>query len=193
MKAKRFWAMLMTAVMLICSLSTLSAAVVADEPVTVLQSSTMENENQSGGIVYTKTSTAKSDGTIEITLTAHTTGVVKQTTKVTPTDIVLVLDVSGSMDDSYTVSSATSYTEVLGKSFSYRSKRKLGLGLTLRLAEVRAKDNLAAVSHKLFNCGKSSNDSVFVGDNAAFKRNVKVTTNKHALAFYINVVYCLFV
>jgi len=109
----------MTAVMLIGTLSTLSFAVTAADPVTERQSSTMENQNQAGGIVYTKTSTARSDGSIEITLTAHTTGVVTQTTQVTPTDIVLVLDVSGSMDDSYTVSSETVYSEVLGNEYTY--------------------------------------------------------------------------
>ena len=60
----------------------------------VIQVDTKENTEQANGIVYTKTSTSKSDGTIDITLTAHTTGVVKQDSHVQPTNIVLVLDVS---------------------------------------------------------------------------------------------------
>ncbi|MBE6036597.1 MAG: VWA domain-containing protein [Clostridiales bacterium] len=88
------------------------------EPI-VLQSSTMENQNQAGGVVYTKTSTAKSDGTVDITLTAHTTGEVRQTSKVTPTDIVLVLDVSGSMDDNYTTSVINGYNAANGSQYTY--------------------------------------------------------------------------
>ena len=84
-------------------------------------------------------------------------------------------------------------TEVLRKSLGNGSKRKLGLGLSLRLAEVRAKDYLTAVGDKLLNGGEGCNDSVFVGDNAAFKGNVKIATNENALAFYVNVIYCLFV
>jgi len=86
---------------------------------TALQSDTKENTNQAGGIIYTKTSTAKSDGTIDIVLTAHTTGEVRQLNVVTPTDIVLVLDLSGSMDERYDSHSVTNYTEALGSDYTY--------------------------------------------------------------------------
>lgn len=91
---------------------------VSAEP-TVLETSTKENSNQAGGIIYTKTSTAKSDGTIDITLTAHTTGEVKQLSSVTPTDIVLVLDTSGSMNDRYTTTHITGYNAATGGEYTY--------------------------------------------------------------------------
>ncbi len=128
MKTKRFLAWFLTLAML-WSLIPVSAVaetetgtngndfvLLEDEP-TVISSDTKENTNQAGGIIYTKTSTAKSDGTIDITLTAHTTGVVRQLTSVTPTDIVLVLDVSGSMNDPS--DSFSVYKEVFGSSYTY--------------------------------------------------------------------------
>ncbi len=69
------------------------------------------NTNQSDGIVLTKSATPKVDGTVDITLEAYTTGTVTSHTTVTPTDIVLVLDVSGSMDTS---SDTPNYIPVLG-------------------------------------------------------------------------------
>ncbi|MBR3996578.1 MAG: InlB B-repeat-containing protein, partial [Clostridia bacterium] len=93
----------------------------AEPELEVIESSTKENTNQASGIIYTKTSTAKSDGTIDITLTAHTTGVVRQISSVSPTDIVLVLDVSGSMDDTYDSSSVTTYNKVFGNTYTYRN------------------------------------------------------------------------
>ena len=106
MKAKRFISWLLPVAMMITMIPSYGITIADDgsglSPLAttpeVLQSDTKENTNQAGGIIYTKTSTAKSDGTIDITLTAHTTGVVKQMNSVSPTDIVLVLDVSGSMD-----------------------------------------------------------------------------------------------
>ncbi len=49
------------------------------------------------GVVTTKTATANDDGTYTITLTSYTTGNVTQQQTTKPTDIVLVLDQSGSM------------------------------------------------------------------------------------------------
>lgn len=53
------------------------------------------------GVVTSKTATANDDGTYTITLEAYATGskVISEITKDIPTDIVLVLDQSGSMDD----------------------------------------------------------------------------------------------
>ena len=82
---------------------------------------------------------------------------------------------------------------MLGKSLCNGSKRKLGLGLALGFSEVRTEDYLTAVGDKLFDGGEGGNDSVFVGDNARLKGNVKVATNENALTFYVNVVYCFFV
>ncbi len=63
---------------------------------------TTENQNQEDGIVLTKSATPHleggvPDGTVDITLEAYTTGSVTSHTTITPTDIVLVLDTSGSM------------------------------------------------------------------------------------------------
>ncbi len=112
MKTKRFFAWVLTLAMLMSFTPNISIITSAEEATpTITQSSTMENQNQAGGVVYTKTSTANSDGTVDITLTAHTTGEVRQMTSVTPTDIVLVLDVSGSMDEDYTTTVITGYEE----------------------------------------------------------------------------------
>lgn len=65
----------------------------------------------SDAVVTNKTATANADGTYTITLTSYTTGTVKQQTTTKPTDIVLVLDQSGSMKESdMTVSDYTAYT-----------------------------------------------------------------------------------
>ena len=65
----------------------------------------------SDAVVTSKTATANADGTYTITLTSYTTGTVKQQTTTKPTDIVLVLDQSGSMKESdMTVSDYTAYT-----------------------------------------------------------------------------------
>jgi len=95
----------------------------------ILQSDTKENVNQSGGIIYTKTSEAKSDGTVDITLTAHTTGVVKPVNIITPTDIVLVLDMSGSMKESFTTTTSE-YVKEIGSEYTYWSglRRRTGYG-----------------------------------------------------------------
>lgn len=61
------------------------------------------------GLVMDKTATANDDGTYNITLEAYTTGSVSTTESTKPTDIVLVLDQSGSMDEtmkSYTYTAA---------------------------------------------------------------------------------------
>lgn len=54
------------------------------------------------GLVINKTATANDDGTYNIKLEAYTTGSVSTTESTKPTDIVLVLDQSGSMDDDMT-------------------------------------------------------------------------------------------
>ena len=61
------------------------------------------------GLVINKTATANDDGTYDIKLEAYTTGSVSTTESTKPTDIVLVLDQSGSMDEdmkSYTYTAA---------------------------------------------------------------------------------------
>ncbi len=83
-------------------------------------SSFTQNTNQSDGVVLRKASTLhldennNPDGTIDIRLAAYTTGAVQNTETITPTDIVLVLDLSGSMNETYTSNRVTSYSEVTG-------------------------------------------------------------------------------
>ena len=60
------------------------------------------------GLVINKTATANDDGTYDIKLEAYTTGSVSTTESTKPTDIVLVLDQSGSMDENMT---SYTYTE----------------------------------------------------------------------------------
>ncbi len=119
MKKRRILSWLLVFTMVMTFVPVFEFSVAADPAPTVIQSDTKENTNQAGGIIYTKTSTAKSDGTIDITLTAHTTGEVKQTNIVSPTDIVLVLDVSGSMNDNYTATTITGYNEETGSEYTY--------------------------------------------------------------------------
>ena len=118
MKTKRILSWFLVLTMVMTFIPAFEITAFAASP-TAIQSDTRENANQASGIVYTKTSTAKSDGTIDITLTAHTTGEVKQTNTVSPTDIVLVLDVSGSMNDNYTSSTITGYNAVSGGEYTY--------------------------------------------------------------------------
>lgn len=64
MRTKRFLAWCLVLAMSMTFLPGLTLSVSAAP--TVVESSTKENTNQAGGIVYTKTSTAKSDGTVDI-------------------------------------------------------------------------------------------------------------------------------
>lgn len=73
------------------------------------------------GLILNKTATANDDGTYNITLEAYTTGSVSTTESTKPTDIVLVLDKSGSMSNKMT---SYTYTERynLNRSSSYYVK-----------------------------------------------------------------------
>lgn len=66
----------------------------------------------SDAVVTSKTATANDDGTYTITLTSYTTGTVEQLTTPKPTDIVLVLDQSGSMANKMGSEPVTVYTKV---------------------------------------------------------------------------------
>lgn len=76
------------------------------------------------GVVTSKTATKNADGTYTIKLTSYTTGTVTQQKTTKPTDIVLVLDQSGSMAESdMTVSNYTKYTNTNTKNRNLYSKR----------------------------------------------------------------------
>ena len=65
-----------------------------------------------GDLVLNKTATLENDGTYTIQLEAFSTGEVTTVSTQTPTDIVLVLDVSGSMDENFTYTSGQQWTSV---------------------------------------------------------------------------------
>ncbi len=71
------------------------------------------------GLHVSKIATANNDGSYTLTMEAYTTGTVTSSTSSRPTDIVLVLDMSGSMDATYTTYTDT-YTAVLGKEYTYK-------------------------------------------------------------------------
>lgn len=68
-----------------------------------------------GNLELSKTATLEDDGTYTINLEAFSTGEVTTVSTQTPTDIVLVLDVSGSMDDNFTYTSGQQWTSVRDK------------------------------------------------------------------------------
>ena len=52
---------------------------------------------------------------------------------------------------------------------------------------MRAKNNLCAVFHKIFDGGKRAHNTVFVGYNAVFHRHVEIASYKASFAFNVNV------
>ncbi len=77
----------------------------------------LENNNQSSGIVLTKGATPNSDGSVDVTIEAFTTGKVTNTSSTMPTDILLVLDVSGSMKEEQEDTYKTVYAPVNGDDY----------------------------------------------------------------------------
>ncbi len=86
-KIDRLMAYIVTLCMLASMLSGITFTVSAEEPVTA------------SGIEFTKTAAVNPDGSIDITMEAYTTGTVTNESSAVPTDIILVIDVSGSMDE----------------------------------------------------------------------------------------------
>lgn len=81
-----------------------------------LDEDTYKEEN---GIAYAKKAIINPDGTYTIDLETFVTGEVTQTFESVPVDVVLVLDVSGSMDE--TISSVSSYEPASVSSLTYRN------------------------------------------------------------------------
>ena len=71
-----------------------------------------------GDLVMNKTAKLENDGTYTIQLEAFSTGEVTTVSTQTPTDIVLVLDVSGSMDENFTYTSGQQWTSVKDKVYT---------------------------------------------------------------------------
>ncbi len=78
----------------------------------------LENDNQSSGIVLTKGAKPNPDGTVDVVIEAYTTGQVTNTDVTVPTDIVLLLDVSGSMADEQEDTYRTVYAAVKGDDYT---------------------------------------------------------------------------
>ena len=81
----------------------------------------------------------------------------------------------------------------LCKSVSGSLQGELLLRTVLRLAEVRAENNLCAVLYQLVDGGESCGDSVVVCDLAVLHGNVEVNADKHLLALDIQIFYILLV
>lgn len=70
-------------------------------PLSVFAVETPVAQAAEGGLIVDKTATLEDDGTYTFNLEAFATGKTITITKTDPTDVVLVLDVSGSMDEDY--------------------------------------------------------------------------------------------
>ena len=94
---------------LLLSLSLLASLVI---PVTLATTTRAVGEQENSGMIINKTATANTDGTYTIQLEAFATGdkVITETTKDVPTDIVLVLDQSGSMEEKMNTYSFQAYS-----------------------------------------------------------------------------------
>lgn len=78
-------------------------------------SASAEAKASDGDMVLNKTATLESDGTYTINLEAYATGKVTTTTETKPTDVVLLLDMSGSMDQPVGDVTADCYRRYTGK------------------------------------------------------------------------------
>ena len=88
-----------------------------------------DNNAENKGMVLSKTATPNGNGTYKIQLEAYATGeeITSTVTKDIPTDIVLVLDQSGSMDDSMNVNEFRAY-EGWRNQFLYEKRHNGGEG-----------------------------------------------------------------
>ena len=112
-RSKKFTAFMLAMLMVLNIAGTVSYAAPTTRATNVL-----ENDNQSSGIVLTKGATPNNDGTVDVTIEAYTTGKVTNTSSTVPTDIVLVLDVSGSMEDDQEDTYKTVYAAVSGDDYT---------------------------------------------------------------------------
>lgn len=101
---KRFAAIMMSVIMLVTMLPMSVASASPVVPKAYENTIILHNDNQGDGAVLVKFAqphldeNGMPDGTVDIVIQAHTTGQVHKSDIVVPTDIVLVLDLSGSMD-----------------------------------------------------------------------------------------------
>lgn len=110
MRLKRLLSVLLCVAMIMGLMVTTSFAETAEERVLSV------NASDDSGLNIKKSITDNADSSYDLTMEAYATGEVKTTTKSVPLDIVLVLDVSGSMDDNTTT---YSYTALESADYSY--------------------------------------------------------------------------
>ena len=108
----------------------------------------MQNDNQSDGIVLTKSADVNEDGTIDITIEAYTTGSVTSHEGTVPTDIVLVLDLSGSMSEKQDNTYKTEYVMVNGSSYSQGYRTYYGFSNNRADYYIKTTDNIYVPVHK---------------------------------------------
>ena len=130
---KRLTALLLSVLMVVSVIPTSAIAVLADDTsaVTVPAFPTtpvLQNTNQGDGIILAKYAqphlvNGAPDGTVDIVIQAHTTGQVTRTDAVVPTDIALVLDLSGSMDQVQGRVTRTDYTVAYATETRYGAYR----------------------------------------------------------------------
>ena len=109
---KKLWVTLL-ALVLVLTLPLLSGKVRADEEPQPSQDSGGVVEDDDSGMTMSKYVRVQPDGTYIIDLEAFATGHADISVETAPADIILVLDVSGSMADtmySYTARTSQSYT-----------------------------------------------------------------------------------
>ena len=92
-------------------------------PTTALAAGDLKGQSDSvhaedNGVVVNKTVTADGNGGYSLTMEAYVTNEVKQSSQTTPLDIVLVLDVSGSMEDQIG-DAAVEYESTGNRSWTY--------------------------------------------------------------------------
>ena len=101
----------------IVSFAALSAAALTSGLTISAQNLDDDTYVEENGIAYAKRAIINADGTYTIDLETFVTGEVTQTYESVPVDVVLVLDVSGSMDEE--ISTVSSYEEASVSSLSY--------------------------------------------------------------------------
>ena len=79
--------------------------------------------------------------------------------------------------------------QILAQARRHRREGELRLRAVLRLAEMAAQDDLAAVRDQLLDRRQRGHDALVVGDLAILHRNIEIAAHKHFLAGDLDVVH----
>ena len=82
--------------------------------------------------------------------------------------------------------------QILAQARRHRREGELRLRAVLRLAEMAAQDDPAAVRDQLLDRRQRGHDALVVGDLAILHRNIEIAAHKHFFAGDLNVVNGLF-